>query len=415
MRRGLHVLRERNFRLVYGAQVVSLLGDGIIPVALAFAILDLTGSATDLGLVLAARTIPLVACLLAGGVAADRLSRRRVMIAADAARFASQGLLGVLLVTGEAHLWQLALLQAVLGAASGFFNPASTGLIPMVVSDERLQDANALRGFALAVGGVAGPVVAGVLVAVLGPGQALLADAGTYALSAALLARVHVQETRSHAPPESFLADLRAGWREVWSRAWVRSIIGVFSLANVFIAPFFVLGPLVAKRQLGGAAAWAGILAARGAGEVLGALVSLQMRPRRPLLVAVLACLLGSLPTALLATGAPAAVIAVTACAAGAGIMVFNTLWETTLQRHVPPQALSRVSAYDWFGSLTFQPIGFAIVGPLAAGLGMAATLWAAAALQFVLVSALLAVRDVRTLEGGSASAPRAPAAAGAP
>jgi MFS family permease len=287
MRRGLEVLRERNFRLVYGAQVVSLLGDGIIPVALAFAILDLTGSATDLGLVLAARTVPLVACLLAGGVVADRVSRRRVMIVADVVRFASQALLGVLLVTGHADLWELAVLQAVLGAASGFFNPASTGLLPMVVSAERLQDANALRGVALATGGIAGPVVAGLLVALVGTGEALLADAATYALSAVLLTRVHVDEQRADGPRESFIADLRTGWQEVWSRAWVRSTIAVFSLVNVLSAPFFVLGPLIAKRQLGGAAAWAAILAARGAGEVLGALLSLQVRPRRPLLVGV--------------------------------------------------------------------------------------------------------------------------------
>src|SRR3954447_11950918 len=157
MRRGLGVLRERDFRLVYGAQVVSLLGDGIIPVALAFAVLDLTGSATDLGLVLAARAVPMIGSLLAGGVVADRVSRRRVMIAADLVRFVSQGVLGVLLVTGEARLWQLAVLQAILGAATGFFNPASTGLIPQVVSEARLQDANALRGFAMAAGGIAGP------------------------------------------------------------------------------------------------------------------------------------------------------------------------------------------------------------------------------------------------------------------
>jgi predicted MFS family arabinose efflux permease len=411
VRRGFEVLTNRNFRLVYGAQVVSLLGDGIIPVALAFAILDLTGSATDLGLVLAARTVPLVACLLAGGVVADRVSRRRVMIVADLVRFVSQALLGVLLVSGHAELWQVAALQAVLGAASGFFNPASTGLLPTLVSAERLQDANALRGIALAAGGIAGPVVAGLLVALVGSGQALLADAATYAISAALLTRVHVDERAAQGPRGTFLTDLRSGWQEVWSRAWVRSVIAVFSLVNALSAPFFVLGPLVAKRDLGGAAAWAGILAARGTGEVLGALLSLQIRPRRPLLIGVLGCLVAALPMALLAAGAPVVAVAASAVLAGGGAMLFNTLWETTLQSHIPPAALSRVSAYDWFGSLTFQPVGFAIVGPVAAVSGMTATLWAAAVLDLVLVSSLLAVRDVRTL---GASAPRAPAGADA-
>jgi hypothetical protein len=408
MRRGLEVLRERDFRLVYSAQVVSLLGDGIIPVALAFAVLDLTGSATDLGLVLAARTVPMVVCLLAGGVLADRASRRRVMIGADLVRLASQGLLGVLLVSGSAHLWEVAVLQAILGGATGFFNPASSGLIPQVVSGERLQDANALRGMAMAIGGIAGPVVAGLLVATVGSGEALLADAATFGLSALLLARVHVAEWPLDATA-GFLADLRDGWWEMRSRTWTWTVVAAFSIVNLLVAPFYVLGPLVAKRELGGAAAWAGILAARGAGEVLGAVVSLRVRPARPLLVAVLACGLGFLPTMLLAAGASAVLIGAAAVLSGGGVMLFNTLWETTIQSQIPPAALSRVSAYDWFGSLTFQPLGFALAGPIAGELGIATTLWAAALLEVSLIASLLLVRDVRTL---GASAPRDPVAA---
>jgi hypothetical protein len=409
MHRGLDVLRERDFRLVYSAQVVSLLGDGIIPVALAFAVLDLTGSATDLGLVLAARMVPMIASLLAAGVVADRRSRRAVMILADVVRFLSQAALGLLLVTGSAHLWQLALLQAILGAATGFFNPASTGLIPQVVSRARLQDANALRGVALAVGGIAGPVVAGLLVAAAGSGEALLADAATFGVSALLLARVHVAEGPSEERRTSYLADLRAGWQELASRTWAWTIVAAFSVINLLVAPFYVLGPLVARRELGGATAWAGILAARGVGEVLGAMVSLQTRPARPLLVAVLACGLGFIPTMLLAAGAPAVVIGAAAVVSGAGVMLFNTLWETTLQSHIPQRALSRVSAYDWFGSLTFQPLGFALAGPVAAGLGVATTLWVVAILEVTLIASLLVVRDVRTL---GATAPRGPVVA---
>jgi predicted MFS family arabinose efflux permease len=409
MRRGLDVLHERDFRLVYGAQVVSLLGDGIIPVALAFAVLDLTGSATDLGLVLAARTVPMVLSLLAGGVLADRASRRRVMVSADLVRLVSQGLLGVLLVSGAAHLWEIALLQAILGAATGFFNPASSGLIPQVVSSERLQDANALRGVAMAIGGIAGPVVAGLLVATVGSGEALLADAATFGVSALLLAGLHVEEHAVEGPRAGFLTDLREGWREMRSRTWAWTVVAAFSLVNLLVAPFYVLGPLVARRELGGAAAWAGILAARGAGEVLGAIVSLRVRPARPLLVAVLACGLGFIPTMLLAAGASAPLIAAGAVVSGAGVMVFNTLWETTMQSQIPPAALSRVSAYDWFGSLTFQPLGLALAGPLADELGIATTLWAAAVLELSLIASLLLVRDVRRL---GASAPRGPVAA---
>jgi predicted MFS family arabinose efflux permease len=412
MRRGLEVLRERDFRLVYGAQVVSLLGDGIIPVALAFAVLDLTGSATDLGLVLAARTLPMIGSLLAGGVVADRLSRRRVMIWADLVRLVSQGLLGVLLVTGTAQLWQLIVLQVVLGAATGFFNPASTGLIPQVVSAARVQDANALRGVAMAIGGIAGPVLAGVLVAAVGSGEALLADAASFAISAALLARVHVTE-RARSEETSFVTDLREGWTELRTRTWAWTVVGAFSLINLLVAPFYVLGPLVADRRLGGASAWAGIMAARGVGEVLGAIASLQLRARYPLRAAVLACCLGFLPTLLLATDAPTAIIAAAALVSGGGAMLFNTLWETTLQEQIPPAALSRVSAYDWFGSLTFQPLGLALAGPLAEAIGVTTTLWIAAALDLSLVASLLLVRDVRTLR--SVSGPRGRVAAAGP
>jgi len=404
----LDVLRERDFRLVFGSQVVSLFGDGIIPVALAFAVLDLTGSATDLGLVLAARMVPLVGCLLLGGVVADRLSRRRVMITADVVRLVSQALLGVLLVTGEAQLWQLIALQAVLGAATGFFNPASSGLLPMVVSPERLQEANALRGLALAAGGVAGPIVAGVLVATIGAGDALLADAATYAASALLLSRARVTEpVRGDAQRPSILHDLKGGWHEVTARTWVWTIVLAFSVVNALGASFYVLGPVVSRSDLGGAGAWAAILAGYGIGQVAGAVTALHIRPRRPLLVGVLVAELAAAPTLLLALPASTGVIAVAAVLGGAGGMLFNTLWETTLQRNVPIEALSRVSAYDWFGSLTLAPIGFAIVGPLSDAIGVSTTLWATAVIDVACVSALLLVRDVRTIGGLDTAAPQ--------
>lgn len=395
----LDVLSERAFRHVFGAQVVSLFGDGIIPVALAFAVLDLTGSPTDLGIVLAARMVPLVGCLLLGGVIADRFSRMRVMIVADVVRMVSQAVLGVLLVTGSAEVWELVVLQAVLGAASGFFNPASSGVIPLVVSSDRLQEANALRGFALAAGRIAGPAAAGILVATIGAGEALLIDSLTYAASAVLLATVRVAEpVRAADDNSSLLDDLRAGWREVTARSWVWSIIAAFSVVNMLWGVFYVLGPVVSRDDLGGAGAWAVIFAGLGVGQMVGAFTALHIRPRRPLMVAVLAAEATALPFMLLAGPASTGAIAVAAALAGAGMMLFDTLWETTLQQHVPVEALSRVSAYDWFGSFTLAPIGLALVGPLADAIGVTTTLWATAALQIACISGLLLVRDVRSI-----------------
>ncbi len=392
----LEVLRLRDFRLVFGAAVMSLVGDGVVPVALAFAVLDLTGSATDLGVVLAARTIALVASLLVGGVVADRVGRRRVMIAADLLRLVTQGAIGLLLVSGDATVAQIAVSQALLGAASGFFNPASSGLIP-AVAGTWLQQANALRGMAMAAGNIAGPAIAGVLVVATGPGVALLVDAASYGVSAILLARVR-SDAPGPASAKHFLTDLRDGFTEVRSRTWVWSIIVVFSLVNMLAAAFPVLGALTAKRHLGGAAAWAAILASRAVGSLIGSTTLLRLRPRRPLLAATLACMITALPTLLLAVPAPLVVIVIAALISGIGPMVFNTLWETTLQQYIPATARSRVSSYDWFGSIVLQPLGYALIGPLAAGVGVSAALYLCGGLEIVAAATLLTVRDIRTL-----------------
>ncbi len=410
--RALHappVLRLRDFRLVFGASLVSLVGDGVVPVALAFAVLDLTRSATDLGIVLACRTVGLLGALLVGGVVADRLSRRAVMVAADLTRLGGQGTIAVLLVTGHATVAELAVSQAVLGAASGFFNPASSGLMP-AVAGPHLREANALRGIASGASSIAGPAIAGVLVVVAGPGEALLIDAASYGVSALLLARVAAGSRLPASAPHRFAADLRDGFAEVRSRTWLWAGLLVFSLLNMVASSFPVLGALVAKRDLGGAGAWAAVLAARAAGGLLGATALLRFAPRRPLVAAVIACSLTAVPTLLLAIPAPLTVLVPVTLVAGIGPMVFNTLWETTLLAHVPAGARSRVSSYDWFGSLALAPVGQVLVGPIAGLIGVAPTLVGCGALELGLNFSLLAVREVRTLgPAPTAAGPSAP------
>ena len=394
------MLGLRDFRLVFSAALVSLIGDGVVPVALAFAVLDLTGSATDLGIVLAARTIAVVASLLVGGVVADRLGRRMVMISSDLVRLLIQAAIGVLLVTGGATVAEIAVSQAVLGAASGFFNPASSGLIP-AVAGERLQQANALRGMAMAAGNIAGPAIAGALIVATGPGAALLIDAASYGASAILLARVRPDDpsgASGASGAKHFLADLREGFSEVRSRTWVWSVIVVFSFVNMLGAAFPVLGALTAKTDLGGATAWAVILVCRGVGWLIGSTTLLRLRPRRPLLAATLACMIAALPTLLLAVPAPLVLIGAAAVISGIGSMLFNTLWETTLQQHIPPSARSRVSSYDWFGSIALQPLGYVLIGPLAAAVGVSSALYLCGGVEILALGLLLTVRDIRTL-----------------
>jgi MFS family permease len=396
---GLRVLGEREFRLLFVGQSVSLVGDGMLMVALAFAVLDLTGSVSDLGFALAASRAPLVVAVLVGGVVADRLPRRAVMVGADLVRLAALAASSSLLIVGDARLWELLALQAVVGTAGGFFYPASTGLLPLTVRAESLQQANALRGLSQSLGAIVGPALAGVLVAAAGPGWALAADAASFGVSAGSLALLrlppHVRLAR-----QRFIRDLSDGWREFRARTWVwLEVVVAGACGNVFTAAFTALGPAIAKSHLGGAGAWAAVLAAQGAGGFLGGLLVLQMRVRRPLVVVNLAWGLLVLPDILLALIAPTAAIAAGAFVGGCGLAVGQSLWETTLQRRIPQGALSRVSAYDWFGSLAFNPFGLAVMGPLAVTIGTRATLLIAAAwfaTSSLTLAALPSIRNVR-------------------
>ena len=319
------------------------------------------------------------------------------MLTADLTGFARQGLTATLLITGHGVIWEIAALQALHGVATAFFNPAATGLTPQVVSAERLHDANGLWSLAMSGSGIAGPAIAALLVTGVGAGWALGGDALTFLISAACLAGLRLP-ARVKLPPQSFLRDLRDGWSEFSSRSWVWVIVACAAFGNAMTGAFFVLGAAISKADLGGTWAWALILGALSVGGLLGGLAVLRVRPERPLRAGVIAVLPWSVPTALLALRVPALGIAAVAVASGAGLMFFTSLWETTLQRHVPHASLSRVIAYDWFGSLLMQPIGFALVGPAVGLFGQTRTLWIAFAVQLASCLLMLVPASVRRL-----------------
>jgi MFS family permease len=396
-------LREREFRLLFTGQTLSLVGDGMVNVALPFAVLDLTGSVTDLGLVFAAFTLPLVAFLLVGGVLADRFQPRGVMLASDLTRFVSQALVAMLLVSGQARIWELVVLQAVRGAALAFFQPASTSLTPSTVPPELLQEANALRGLSLAFGQVIGPAIGGFVVAGIGPGWAIGVDSISYAVSALFLVALTLPR-RAPLPPQPFLHDLLDGWREFTARTWVWSNLAFIGVGNMVFNSTFVLGAVVAKRSLGGPGAWGLILGAFGLGAVIGGVVALRIRPRRPLVTANLVLIGSAAPPALLALRPPLALVVAGACVGGIGGTVFNAVWETALQRHITPERLSRVTAYDWFVSTAANPLGQAVTGPAAGAIGIGATLTVAAGWLAAAPFLTLAIPSIRHLRDAGAS-----------
>lgn len=394
---NLAVLRHPGLRLLLGAQAVSVLGDRMMTVALPFAVLEVGGSATEVGLVLAASVAPLVLGVLVGGAVGDRSSRRAVMIAADLVRLASQAAMAVLLLTGAAEVWSLALLAGVLGAGMGFFNPAATGLLPELVPAAELQPANALRWTGVGLAEIGGPAVAGLIVAGAGAGWAVAVDAATFAVSAACLAAIRVPG-RVRASTTSFLADLREGWTAFRARRWVWSAVAYFAVANTLWAAWATLGPVVADRELGGADVWGLVVGATGVGGLVGSVLAVRIDPARPLVVVALTEGLFALPLAFLAAGAPPVLLAVGTFASGVGMMLGMTVWESTLQRRVPGETLSRVVSYDWFASTAGAPVGRLLWAPVAGVLGFAGALWAAFGLMVGAAAVLLSLPDVRGL-----------------
>lgn len=403
---ALGALSEPQFRLLWIGQTASAAGDALIPVAVAFAVLGIGGTATDLGIVFASFTVAHVALVLAGGVVADRLPRQLVMVACDLVRFAGFVILAVLLITGNAQIWHIAVGVAVIGGASAFFLPASGGLIPQTVSAGRLQQANALMSLSRSATGIFGPPIAGLVILTQGIGVIFLVDAATFVLSAISLLMLRPTPGEARPTEQHFFADLAAGWQEVTSRRWILAAIIAFALSNMAGSGFFILGAVIANDKLGGAPAWGLILTGGAIGGVIGGLLALRLRPARPLAVGFLLTTLTALPLLALVGPLPVLLIAGALLLSVAGSQLANTWWYTMLQQHVPEHARSRVSSYDWLVSLVFQPLGSMAAGPLAVAIGSPMTLIGAAGIAVAANLGVLAVRDVREVRWVGDEAP---------
>jgi MFS family permease len=400
VRGQLGVLRRPTFRNLWLSQATSVLGDRLVVVALALFVTDLTGSATDVGLVLGAGTIPLVAFLLIGGVWADRLPRAPLMIATDVVRAVLHGTLALLIFTDLVEVWHIVVIEALFGTAEAFFRPAYTGLLPRTVPEEEIQEAQALTNMTNNLAELLGPALATALVLGLGAGWAFLLDALTFVVSALLLAGVRVTGSPTATPARrTLLAELAEGFGHVRSRPWVWVTVAVFSLAvPLGYAPLFVLGPSVAEDAYGSAALFGVVTTLFGVGAMTGALAGLRWRPRHPMRAAF--AVLAAWPVLLVAFGAVAPVVVVCALAVGTGFgfSLFDVWWNTAMAERIPPEALSRVSSYDWMGSLALLPVGFLVAGPVADATSPERVLVVGGVLTAVVLTLGLIPRDTRTL-----------------
>ncbi|MCP2326975.1 MFS family permease [Hamadaea flava] len=402
---SLSTLRERPYRLLWTARGVSALGNAMIPVTVVFAILRSGGSALDVGLVLTCQAVGQVAMLPVGGVWADRLSRKLVLMATDAIQAICYGLLAVLTFLQYVAVWQFAVTYTIAGMASAFFTPASRAVIPEVVRAEQLQPANALLGLTDSTTKVVGPALAALLLAISSPGTAILVNAVSFLLSFVLLARMRPHRQPQRSERQNFLADLRDGWRAVAQRRWYLANLLTWGVWNFAIAFFFVLGPVVMQDGNGGATAWSAIMVTGSVGSIVGGLAALHYRPRRPLVTANAVAVLGAGPLALLARPAPVYAIAIAVAVAFAMTSLVNEVLATTQQQLFPEELLARVSSLDWMISMLAMPAGYAAAAPVAELLGMRTTLLVAAVLigtPCLLLNLLPGVRSVQRFPDGT-------------
>lgn len=394
------------FRFLLFGRLADNIANAVASLALVFAVLDLGGTPSQLGLVLACRTVPLILLILFGGVIADRLPRHLVLIVGNTVSALTQALVAVLLLTGSADLWTIAAIEAVNGSAGAFLFPAASGLTPQTVPAAHLQPANALLRLTHNMSFITGAAGGGLLVAAAGSGWAFAVDAALYAASAVLLSRIRLPRSERLATT-NVLQELREGWTEFRCRTWVWVIVVVFSFVNAAqAAGFSTLGPVVADETIG-RAAWGFVLASLTAGMFAGGLLALRGRWQRPLYVGT-ACILLEVPLLLVLGLEPTLVLLLTtAFFAGLGMETFTVAWDVSMQSNIPEDKLSRVYAYDWFGSLVFIPVGQTLAGPVSAVVGVPRTIVGSGLV--VLVATLVAltvpsVRHLRAVRAGEAA-----------
>ena len=416
------VLAIRDFRFLLAERLIAPASVGFSMVGVSFAVLRATNSATDLSYVLAAQIAPALVFALIGGVAADRFPAQRVIVAANLLMAAGEGTFGVLVLTGRPSLWAMIGLEMLTGTGVAIFYPASQALVPRIVPGGMLQDASTISRLAMNTGQMCGAAAAGLLVAVAGPGWALvLCGVGMMATVPMLLSIRGGQDARpgmsaraatrhgaggtEPTPAPSMLTELREGWSEFRSHTWLWVIVAQFCVVLMaWYGAFAVLGPVVAREHLGGPAACGAITAADAFGLIAGGLVSLRFTPRRPMLFVVLTGGAIAISPLSLAMVLPLPAVCLASFGLGVFVEMMMVQWTVALARNIPPDKLARVSSYDVLGSVMAMPAGALIAGPLGTAIGISSAQYAAAAVILIASGLALIPHDVRTMRSGNAA-----------
>ncbi|MDM4762388.1 MFS transporter [Galbitalea sp. SE-J8] len=395
-------LRRPAYRRLLAARTAIVVGNAIAPVALAFAVLDLTGSAAALGLVVASRSIANVAVLLVGGVIADRLPRQLVLLVASVGATLTQTAVVAVLVSGRGSVGALAALAALNGVAAGIALPASSALIPTTVPSYLLRQANAILRLAVNTGTIVGTAAGSVLIAALGPATGIAVDAATFLVGGLLFGAVHGRArsmpSKDAPAPSSVLHDIRVGWREFAGRRWVWVIVAQFGIENAaFAGAVAILGPVIADQSFG-RAAWGVILATQTVGYLAGGALALRWRPRRALAVGVALSATTALPVFALAVAPVVPLLIAAFFLGGLAVEQFTVAWDQALQTHIPADRLARVYSYDALGSFAAMPIGEALIGPVATTVSTPIALLACGAAIVLATAAAMTQRSIRSL-----------------
>jgi len=395
LREGLALLANPNVLKLFIAYLISFTGTAMAPIAMAFGVLELTGSTADASYVIAAPAVAATIILLIGGVVADRTSRQRGIVIAEVVAMAAQLAMGWLFLSEQATLPLLIVLMLINGAAIAFHSPASSGLIIQLVERHQLQSINALLGMARHGALALGAALGGLLVATVGPGWTLLMDGISFGLSAVLVLSMRPQAQTKNAPV-TVVTELREGWQEFTSHTWLWTVVLQFALLVAALEAFFgLIGPAITQQYMNGSKDWGYLVASFGIGTVLGGFIAMRLKPRYPMRFGVI-CILSFalLPLAMIAP-LDLSVLMVLALLVGVADQQFSVIWYTTLQTRIPPAMLSRVSAYDHMGSIALAPLGILAGGLIYEQLGPTITLILTSVLVVVPTIAVLFVRDV--------------------